>query len=80
MRLGVAGSAVLQAVSECPRRRYLSFQFWDADVAPTKGKVFTVTNKDYFQRKKKGEMVELGDPMKFERQDRTENFLKSSIS
>ena len=49
-------------------------------MAPTKGKVFTVTNKDYFQRKKKGEMVELGDPMKFERQDRTEIFLKSSIS
>merc|ERR1712243_149114 len=48
-----------------------SFKFWDADVAPTKGKVFTVTNKDYFGGKKKGEMEELGFQMRFKKQATT---------
>ena len=40
-------------------------QLWDADVVPTKGQLFTVTNKHWFQGKKKGEMLELGYQMEF---------------
>ena len=40
-------------------------QLWDADVQPTFGKVFTVTNKHWFQGKKQGEVVELGFQMEF---------------
>ena len=44
-------------------------QLWDADVVPTMGQVFTVTNKHWFQGKKKGEMLQLGYQMEFETGD-----------
>ena len=38
-------------------------------MVPTMGQVFTVTNKHWFQGKKKGEMLELGYQMEFETGD-----------
>ena len=35
-------------------------------MVPTKGQVFTLTNKHWFQGKKKGEWLELGYQMQFE--------------
>ena len=40
-------------------------QLWDADVQPSSGQVFTVTNKHWFQGKKQGEVMELGFQMEF---------------
>jgi len=57
-----ATSYMLRVVTSQP---VLKFVLWDADVQPTSGKVFTVTNKHWFQEKKLGEAVELGFQMEF---------------
>ena len=43
----------------------LLIQFWEADITPTTGTSFTLTNKSWFGGKKAGETLELGFQMTF---------------